>query len=232
MTTRRAFGFSLASVIISILCLLLAFVSWISIPSASAMEPIKGAKVGEWVEYQVSSGGGETSTMRRSIVGKEGNLVWFETKTVQGDQINIMKMLIDPNTGKAKRAIVKNPPERAMEIPLSMVERTTESPGQRAPSKGKAIVTQETITTPAGTFKCTHARDSDSPATDGVWSSEKVPVGGLVKSKEENYTMVLTAYGSSGAKTEITETPRKMPTVKEMIKEGIKEEFVPSDEED
>jgi len=213
---------------VSILPFLLIFIFWIFVPSASAMEPIKGAKVGEWAEYQVSGVGGETSTMRRSVVGKEGNLVWFETKTVQGNQITIMKILLDPDTGKARRAIVKNPPERAMEIPLNMVERTTETPSQRTPTKGKAIVTQETITTPAGTFKCTHVRDSGSPATDGVWSSEKVPVGGLVKSKIESHTMVLTAFGSSGAKTEITETPRKMPTVKEMIKEGIKEEFVPS----
>ncbi|MDH7498817.1 MAG: hypothetical protein QHH30_00325 [candidate division NC10 bacterium] len=211
----------------SILPFLLIFLFWIFVPLASPLEPIKGAKVGEWAEYQMSSGGGETSTMRRSVVGKEGNLVWFETKTVQGDQITIMKILLDPNTGKAKRAIVKNPPERAMEIPLDMVERTTKTPGQR-PTKGKAVVTQETITTPAGTFQCTHVRDSGSPATDGAWSSERVPLGGLVKSKTENHTMVLTAFGSSGAKTEITETPRKMPTVKEMIKEGIKEEFVPS----
>lgn len=212
---------------VSILPFLLIFIPWIFIPNASALGPIKGAKVGEWAEYQVSSGGGETSTMRQSVVGKEGNLVWFETKTVQGNQITIMKMLIDPNTGKAKRAIVKNPPERAMEIPLNMVDRAAETPGQRTPTKGKAIVTEETITTPAGTFKCTHVRDSQSPATDGVWSSEKVPVGGLVKSTVENHTMVLTAYGSSGAKSEITEIPKKMPTVKEMIKEGIKEEFVP-----
>jgi hypothetical protein len=190
--------------------------------------------VGEWAEYQVTSGEGDIYTMRRSVVGKEGKMVWFETKTTQGNQISIMKILLDPDTGEAKRAIVKNPPERAMEIPLNMVDRAAETPGQRTPAKGKAIVTQETVTTPAGTFKCTHVRDSQSPATDGVWSSEKVPVGGLVKSKSENHAMVLSSFGSSGAQTEITETPHKMPTVQEMIKQGIKEEFVPSapDEED
>ena len=46
--------------------------------------------------------------------------------------------------------------------------------------------------------------------------------------------MVLTAFGQSGAHTEITETPKKMPTAKEMIKQEMKREFDPrhpSDEE-
>ena len=213
-----------------LLCsLVLAF-----IPPSRAMEPLKAAKVGEWVEYQVT-GGEEGHTIRDSIVGKEGNLVWYETKTSGGRQVTIMKVLIDPNTGKVKRAIVKNPPERAMEIPLNMVDRMTERPGQKASAKEKPIVTTETIQVPAGTFKCTHVRDSKSPTSDGVWSSEKVPVRGMVKTKSEKYEMVLTAFGHSGAQTEITETPKKMPTAKEMIRQEMKREFDPrhpSDDEE
>jgi len=213
---------------------LLAFLLLATIPPAAALEPMKRAKVGEWVEYQ-TTGGGESHTIRNAIVGKEGNLIWYETKTTAGRQVTIMKVLLDPNTGKAKRAIVKNPPERAMEIPLNMVDRTAERPDQRTTGKEKPIVTTETIQVPAGTFKCTHVRDAKLPASDGVWSSEKVPVGGLVKTKSENQEMVLTAFGQSGAQTEITETPKKMPTAREMIKQEMKREFDPrhpSDEEE
>jgi hypothetical protein len=195
---------------------LLAFLSLALIPSTRAMEPLKGAKVGEWAEYQVRTGQGESQTMRRAIVGQEGNLIWYETKVSHGKQVTIMKVLLDPNTGKVKRAIVKNPPEPAMEIPLNMADKMGEAPAEKRSPQYKPIVTTETIQVPAGTFKSTHVRDSKSPASDGVWSSEKVPVGGLVKSNFENHSMVLTSFGPTGAKTEITETPRKMPDMRGM----------------
>ena len=195
---------------------LLASLSLAFIPPTHAMEPLKGAKVGEWAEYQVTTGQAESRTMRRAIVGQEGNLIWYETKSSHGKQVTIMKVLLDPNTGKVKRAIVKNPPEPAMEIPLNMADKTGEAPAEKRSPQYKPIVTTESIQVPAGAFKCTHARDSKSPASDGVWSSEKVPVGGLVKSNFENHAMVLTAFGQTGAKTEITETPRKMPDMRGM----------------
>ena len=185
------------------------------IPPTQAMEPLKGAKVGEWAEYQVTTGQGESHAMRRAIVGQEGNLIWYETKSSHGKQVTIMKVLVDPNTGKVKRAIVKNPPEPAMEIPLNMADQMGAPTEKRSPDY-KPVVTTETIQVPAGSFKCTHVRDSKSPASDGSWSSEKVPVGGLVKANFESHVMLLTAFGQSGAKTEITETPRKMPDMRGM----------------
>ena len=128
-----------------------------------------------------------------------------------------MKVLVDPNTGKVKRAIVKNPPEPAMEIPLNMADQMGAPTEKRSPDY-KPVVTTETIQVPAGSFKCTHVRDSKSPASDGAWSSEKVPVGGLVKSRFEDHEMVLTGLGQSGAKSEITETPQKLPSMKGMMR--------------
>jgi hypothetical protein len=49
----------------------------------------------------------------------------------------------------------------------------------------------------------------------------------MVKTKSEDHEMVLTAFGQSGAQTEITETPKKMPTAKEVIKQEMKREFDP-----
>ena len=199
--------------------MLLSFL-FLPVPRTQAMEPLKGAKVGEWAEYQVTTGQGESHTMRRAIVAQEGNLIWYETKSSHGKQVTIMKVLVDPNTGKVKRAIVKNPPEPAMEIPLNMADQMGAPTEKRSPEY-KPVVTTETIQVPAGSFKCTHVRDSKSPASDGAWSSEKVPVGGLVKANFESHVMLLTAFGQSGAKTEITETPRKMPDMRGMMKRGV-----------
>jgi hypothetical protein len=185
-------------------------------PFTLAMEPIKGAKVGEWAEYQVTAGQGGSHTMRRAIVGQEGGLIWYETRASHGKQVTIMKVLVDPVTGKVKRAIVKNPPQPAMEIPLNMADRMEEKPKKQKRFPNKPTVTTETIQVPAGSFQCTHVRDSKSPTSDGVWSSEKVPVGGLVRSKIEDHAMVLTAFGQTGAKTEITETPQTMPDMRGM----------------
>ena len=202
----------------SMIPILLPLLALTFIPPAFGLEPLKGAKVGEWAEYQVTTGEGKGSVMRRSIVGKEGNLIWYETKTSHDNQVTIMKVLIDPDTGKAKRAIMKNPPKQAMEIPLNMMDKMAAEPAQKNPAQEKPIVTSETIQVPAGSFKCTHVRGSKVPSSDGVWSSEKVPVGGLVKSRFEDHEMVLTGLGRSGAKSEITETPQKMPSMKGMMR--------------
>jgi|GEM_PF-3136675 hypothetical protein len=178
-------------------------------------EPIKGAKVGEWVEYQGQTREGDSYLLRRSVVGEEGGMLWFETRTVRGKETAIMKVLVDPATGRAKRAIVKTPPHPAMEVPLSMAEGMTEGPVRAMPSKEKPIVTQETITTPGGTFKCIHVRDAQSSAGEGVWSSEQIPLGGLVRINRQGHTLVLTAFGTTGAKSEITETPQGMPRPEE-----------------
>jgi len=41
-----------------------------------------------------------------------------------------------------------------------------------------------------------------------TWSSEKVPPYNMVKSSAKDFTMVLVGFGT-GAKTAITETPKK-----------------------
>jgi hypothetical protein len=167
--------------------------------------------VGAWAEYQMKGSDQGPTKMKIAIVGKEGNAFWYETINDGQGGRNIMKMLLsgDPNDQKGvTRMIMKHGKEQATEMPI-MAMGQDKKPAKAQPPKGKVIDKgMETITVPAGTFTARHFQYQNEKDVVDSWSSEKVPPYNMVKSSAKDFTMVLVGYGT-GAKTAITETPKK-----------------------
>jgi hypothetical protein len=166
--------------------------------------------VGSWAEYQVKAEQSQAPTkMKIAIVGKEGTSYWYETM-MQGQEKVVTKFLVsgDPEDQKnVKRMIMKPGNEPAMEMPVMGMGRQPSKPQQ---PKGKLTDKgMENITVPAGTFKARHFQYQDGKDVVDTWVTEKVPPYGIVKSQSKEFEMVLSSFGT-GAKSLITETPRKM----------------------
>lgn len=170
--------------------------------------------VGGWAEYEMKAKGEAPVKMKFAVVGKEGNDYWFENVMERGSEgKTITKMLVsgDPDDSKnVKRMIVKTGKRPPMEMPLQMMSRAKAqaSPG-RVIDKG-----QEIIRVPAGIFTTQHFQHQTTEGTVDTWIQKDVYPYGLVKSQSKDFEMVLLRYGT-GAKTEITEEPRKfkMPSM-------------------
>ncbi len=175
--------------------------------------------VGGWSEYRITSKRGSPVKMKVAVVGKEGESYWYETVTDAGREgRTIMKMLVSGNpedSNNVKRMIVKHGNEPAMEMPIGMMVQ--QQPKTQA-AKGKVIDKgTETITVPAGTFKAQHVQHQDADGVVDTWMTKDVAPYGMIKSVSKDTEMVLIGYGT-GAKTLITETPRKfeMPAIPAM----------------
>lgn len=167
--------------------------------------------VGAWAEYQIKGSDQKPTKMKIAIVGKEGNAFWYETATDGQGGRTIMKMLLsgDPNDQKGvTRMIMKHGNEQATEMPMTGMGQG-KKPAKAQPPKGKVIDKgMETITVPAGTFSARHIQYQNEKEVVDTWSSEKVPPYNMVKTSAKDFTMVLVGFGT-GAKTAITETPKK-----------------------
>ena len=165
--------------------------------------------VGGWSEYQITTKGESPSKMKIAIVEKEGDAYWYET-VFEGKQDGriISKMLVSGNPEdqkNVKRMIFKTGNEPAMEMPVQMRRQGRQS----AESKGKMIDKgEETIKVPAGTFKTQHLQYQDGEKIVDSWVYKDIFPYGMVKSQSEDFEMVLIGHGM-GAKTQITETPRR-----------------------
>ena len=184
--------------------------------------------VGGWSEYAVTeTEGGKKSTMRNSVVGKEGDAFWYEVAITEGGVRNIVKMFLkgDPNNPEnIQRLIMKNGDQPAQEMPREFVVM-----GRRMATtmfetrSGSSIVNQpnlkaeETgtakVTVPAGSFDVTRNRILD-PAGKVLatydFNKDVLPFG-VVRSETDKVKMELLAYGKD-AVSMITETPTMMKT--------------------
>ena len=207
-------------------------------PFAGISSPETGPmKVGAWTKYKITSAKPEEehspSTLKLSLVGEEKtkgqNLFWFEIDmTDQNGDRDIIKYLTkldELNTQKGYMSIIfKHNDEPAVEyefeIPEEQPEYQAETTYSNETSKERKqetstpnfTVDEQTITVPAGTFKCKHfvtVNEENGEKTE-VWVSSKVPLMGIVKMVSDDGEMVLTAYDTKGAKSAITETPKKI----------------------
>ncbi len=166
--------------------------------------------VGGWSEYQMTTKGDSSSKMKLAVVGKEGNDYWYET-VFEGKQEGkmISKMLVSGNPGdkkNMKRMIIKSGNDPAMEMPIQMMQQSSSQPPE---PKGKVVDKgTETIKVPAGTFTCQHMQYQDGERVVDAWVAKNISPYGMVKSQSKEIEMVLLGYGT-GAKTLITETPKK-----------------------
>ena len=85
-------------------------------------------------------------------------------------------------------------------------------------------ITEETIKVAAGKFECHRITYIDTSGNErmDIWVTEDIPVTGVVKLKSSETEMELLKYGWKGAKTVITEKPKKF-SIKEMLKQGLEE---------
>ena len=164
--------------------------------------------VGGWSEYQMTGKGEQPSKMKIAIVGKEGDGYWYETvMETERDGRIISKMLVSGNPDDQKstlRMIVKMGDEPAMEMPVQMMQGSKDQ-GPRGKTIDKGT---ESIKVPAGTFTTQHVQHQDGETVVDTWVHKDVSPYGMVKSQSKEFEMVLLGYGT-GAKTLITETPKK-----------------------
>jgi len=178
--------------------------------------------VGAWSEYQVKAPGMTPYKMKMAIVAKEGNAFWYETVTDGQGGRSVMKMLVsgDPNDQKSvKRMIMKHGKEPAMEMPAMGGQKQAKGQDPKVKTVDKGM---EKVTVPAGTFMARHIQYQYDKEEVDSWVAEKVSPYGLVKSTGKDFEMQLTGYGT-GAKTQITETPKKfdMPRMPAGMPKGM-----------
>ena len=145
---------------------------------AKAIHPV----VGKGAVYEDASKDGKTQTMEIAIVGKD---------TVDGKDGYWMQMVASGTDGKGfvgktlvtfddfqyHRAIIQQPGQQAMEIPMQMSAAGRQRM-QDTISDWHSVGT-ENITVPAGSFSCEHWH-SDKNNAD-AWTSDKVTPFGMVK---------------------------------------------------
>jgi len=174
--------------------------------------------VGGWSEYQMRSKGEAPVKMSIAIVGKEGDAYWYENVMEGGREGKVIsKMLVSGNPDdpkNVKRMIVKTGNRPAMELPVQMMSRDVKA---REPMGKMVDKGSERIQVPAGTFTTQHLQYQQPDGVVDTWVHKDVSPYGMIKSQGKDFEMVLTGYGT-GAKTQITEQPRrfempKMPPV-------------------
>lgn len=167
--------------------------------------------VGTGAVYEQTDRDGEKSTMEMSIVGSEmvgtQQGYWMEVGHTgkESSEPTYGKSLVTPDDFKFHKMILMMPgSSQPMEMDLD-ASKSHRDTVEKNLDKWHAVGT-ETITVPAGNFSCEHwTRDEGK---GDVWVSAKVSPLGMVKSVENNETMVLTKI-ITGAKSHITGTPVK-----------------------
>lgn len=178
---------------------------------------------GVWSEYSVvEKDTNKHSKMRMAIVGKEDDQFWYEVLMDDGQNRNIIKMLVKGNPNdpdNIQRMIMKSGDNPATEMPRDFVamgrkmaalmfERrsgvSADAPTTLRVEEGE----EREVKVPAGTFKATQRRILDASGNVQAtyeYAPEILPFG-VVSSDTETTSMELIAHGKD-AQSLITETP-------------------------
>ncbi len=174
---------------------------------------------------------------------------WFEIEIWQGEDHSIMKFLSKGDFTEGKKdyssIIVKSNDQPAYEIELNAMPQNMAYSQHNAQMAAEENVQQnkkktdkyssendeynmtqskETITVPAGKFDCIKYTTIDKKTNEktDVWVSKKVALLGIVKMESNDGEFTLLDYGTKGAKTAITEKPKKF-SWQDMMKQQMKE---------
>ncbi|HSH70297.1 MAG TPA: hypothetical protein VK997_10295, partial [Deferrisomatales bacterium] len=189
-------------------------------------------QLGAWSEYQLlEKASGKATRMRMAIVGQEGGAYWYEVTNDEGDNRNIIKMLVVGNPNEPdniQRLIIKSGDNPAQEMPRDFVAMGRKMAAHMfekrsgVPSGSEAQVRLEEagrhqITVPAGTFDTTFYKilGAEGKLLAEYDAHPDVLPFGVVSSTTDSNTMVLLAHGDD-AKSRITETPVVMTTPRGM----------------
>ncbi len=156
-----------------------------------------------------------------SIVGKEKSdkdedIYWYEiedTDPTTGDAV-ITKMLISGNPqdiGTVYRMIIKQGKQQALELPQAMIQMINASPTPETEAADQPKIKNlgtEKLMVGKQSLECAHMRYTvKDKTTADVWSNDKVPLFGMVKTSTPDVTFELSSYGTD-AVSAITEEPK------------------------
>ena len=176
---------------------------------AGVWNPVVGAGSVYRVEHK-----GSTKEMWIAVVGKEavdgGVGFWTELSLTSppSNHSSIVRRLIVRSGDQllSRRTIIQPPGTTPMEVPAKMMldgENTGDPPDVRPTAER---VGTEDVTTPAGTFSCTHYRKKGVGGGD-IWLSDKVSPWSVVKTTGPDATVTLVRLVTD-ATTRITGTPK------------------------
>jgi hypothetical protein len=238
--------FKLMAVVLIIFSLALAQGPSMFNPFAGVNTPRAKEKIGSWCEYNLQTEDADNSgKMKISLVGSEEcdgqdcHWIEIEINSEEGDRI-IFKYLVKGRISEGKESyfsmIMKSNDDPAWEFEIDS-EEMKDIPEEEYEMDFKEYkdlpdlydspemtITEETIKVPAGKFECHRITYIDTSGNErmDIWVTEDIPVTGIVKLKSSDTEMELLKYGWKGAKTAITEKPKKF-SIKEMLKQGLKE---------
>ncbi len=172
--------------------------------------------VGRWAEYQ-GTFEGKQSTMRYAVVGEESRegveMKWLELRMAGAKDTSVYQMLTPGNPGemdKVQEVVFKTGGRPAMKMNGAMMGMIRGQMGKNSAlanlCEGVALVGQESVTVPAGTF--TAARFHNEKYDSDAWMVRNQPFY-MVKSVGKKHEIVLVESGD-GAASSITEEPQEM----------------------
>ncbi|HTT67880.1 MAG TPA: hypothetical protein VMF70_07625 [Gemmatimonadales bacterium] len=190
-----------------------------------AMHPPAGA----WARYRLEGGRENGATVRMAIVGSEAHgdttYLWVEMAAHGfrmggprsgggGDTITMVNKMLVPGIGPGMAAprevVMKLGSGPAMVMPISQAGSRS-APGSDAlrDCRNAKVLGWESVTVPAGTFRALHVQNENGRGDS--WVVPDLPFAlvrmGTGHGANDSTQMVLLAHGS-GARSEITETPR------------------------
>lgn len=123
-------------------------------------------KPGDTASYNLDMGFIQ-GTMVTAVRSNDGNEIWLTQDMdlgFAGKQQT--ETLMDANTGEIKKILMNGQEQQIPEQNLEVIE-----------------IVDATITVPAGTFDCMHARLTDKSTNDeiNIWANATVPMSGMVK---------------------------------------------------
>ena len=186
-------------------------------PAPGVFAPMPFA-VGQWTQYKMINDKNEPSFLTQKIIGQQGDAVWVETVSETYSGKMVQKMLVafgnrmDPNGVEIRAVTMKDQKGNVNEMPppvVQMMQSTYRSAISMLIINWQGLP-QESAAVPAGRFDgCFKARTDAQwgpwRSVSDSWAHPSVPLSGTVRSQgvDKPFTMELTAFGSSGAVSEM-----------------------------
>jgi hypothetical protein len=161
-------------------------------------------RVGHWARYDVTLNGRKWQ-LEYAIVGEErkgkSHLYWLEARRFdQNDSLFVKWLVPGWLDGPPEKVLVGKGSHASIVMDGSCLP---EELGNGKVCKGLKPPVSERLETPAGPF----VSKKFSRPSSSVWLSSKVPIFGVVRSKNGDGELVLVAYGLKGATSGLTEAP-------------------------
>ena len=186
-------------------------------PAPGVFTPLPFA-VGQWTQYKMTNDKNEPSFLTYKIVGQDGDAIWIEMVNESYQGKTVQKMLVafgsrmDPSQVQIRAVTMKDVKGTVTEMPppvIQMMQGTYRSAVAMLIINWQGLP-QEAATVPAGRFDGCFKTRTDAQwgpwrSVADSWSHPVVPLSAAVRSQgvDHPFTMELTAFGTSGAVSEM-----------------------------